>query len=134
MGKVAAKAQLARRARRTELVAEAAARRLALEPERVARESRIDAAVAEVLAARRLRDSALAMVDEADRATVAAVVRLRGQRVSLSKIARLCGVPRTTLGRLLSSASCRQMSVEPLAGTVDGSDGDLNTSANGRTK
>lgn len=134
MGKVAAKAQLARRARRRELVAEAAARRLALEPERVALERRIDAAVAEVLAARRLRESAVALADEADQATAAAVVKLREERLSLAKIARLCGIPRTTLARLLTSASCPQTSTELSLGPPNGSDSDLNSSANERNK
>jgi hypothetical protein len=99
---VTARAVRGRRNKR--LQALATARRLALETDRVARDRRIDAAVADVLAAREARTEAMNRVAAADAAATDALRQLRDEGVSLTTAAGLCGLSTAALRRLLNDS------------------------------
>ena len=99
---VTARAVRGRRNKR--LQALATARRLALETDRVERDQRIDAAVADVLAAREARTRAMNTVAAADAAASHAIRRLRDEGVSLPIAAGLCGLTTAALRRLLNDS------------------------------
>lgn len=129
---VTARAVRGRRNKR--LQALATARRLALETDRVARDERIDAAVADVLAAREARTQAMNTVASAETAASEALRRLRDEGVSLTTAAGLCGLTTAALRRLLNDNRNLPPIGEPAGpGKPASSDGSANKSTETRS-
>ena len=98
--RTAAQAQAGRdRARESRLKA-ARERRLRLDPDQVARESRIDEATVDVEVAWDARATAQRAVMDAEIATAAAIERLLGERLALKDVVQLTGLDQATVRRL----------------------------------
>ena len=107
-----AQAQAGRERARESRLKSARERRLRLDPDRVARDQRIDDAVVDVALAWEARAEAEQAIADADSAAATAVERLVAERLSVKDVVTLTGLDQPTVRRL------RQTRVAPDARTA----------------
>lgn len=99
---------------REQRLASARERRMCLDPDRLAREQRIDDATVDVEDAWEALTEAQAAVEAAELTVAAGVERLVSEKLTLSEVADLTGLDQTAVRRL------RQIKPSPTAAGTDG--------------